>query len=72
MSRTSGLIQNANSTVLNGQPFASDIADALAREVRVENDANCFALSEATDGAGRGQRVVFGVILGTGVGGGIA
>jgi len=71
VSRTSGLIKNANSTVLNGQPFATDIADALAREVRVENDANCFALSEATDGAGRGQRVVFGVILGTGVGGGI-
>jgi fructokinase len=71
VSRASGLIKNANSTVLNGQPFGRDIAEALAREVRVENDANCFALSEAIDGAGRGHRVVFGVILGTGVGGGV-
>ncbi|MEO6746405.1 MAG: ROK family protein [Caldimonas sp.] len=69
VSRVDGLMKNANSTVLNGRPFARDIAAALAREVRVENDANCFALSEATDGAGRGHRVVFGVILGTGVGG---
>ena len=71
LSPTSGLMKNANSTVLNGRPFAADIAAALAREVRIENDANCFALSEATDGAGRGHRVVFGVILGTGVGGGL-
>ena len=56
---------------LNGRPFADDLARALGREVRIENDANCFALSEAIDGAGAGQRVVFGVILGTGVGGGI-
>ena len=71
VSPASGLMKNANSTVLNGRPFAADIAAALARAVRIENDANCFALSEATDGAGRGHRVVFGVILGTGVGGGI-
>ena len=71
VSRVDGRMKNANSTVLNGRPFARDIAAALARVVRVENDANCFALSEATDGAGRGHRVVFGVILGTGVGGGI-
>ena len=71
VSRVDGRMKNANSTVLNGRPFAHDIAAALAREVRVENDANCFVLSEATDGAGRGHRVVFGVILGTGVGGGI-
>ena len=67
----SGLMQNANSTQLNGRPFVFDVARALGREVRVENDANCFALSEATDGAGAGQRLVFGVILGTGVGGGL-
>jgi len=71
VSRVDGRMKNANSTVLNGRPFARDIAAALAREVRVENDANCFALSEATDGAGSGHRVVFGVILGTGVGGGV-
>jgi len=71
MSPATGLIKNANSTVLNGRPFAADMAAALGREVRVENDANCFALSEASDGAGAGQRLVFGVILGTGVGGGI-
>jgi len=71
ISPATGLIKNANSTVLNGRPFAADIAAALGREVRVENDANCFALSEASDGAGAGHRLVFGVILGTGVGGGI-
>ena len=70
-SRATGLIKNANSTVLNGRPFPRDLAAALGREVRVENDANCFALSEATDGAGAGHGLVFGVILGTGVGGGI-
>jgi fructokinase len=70
-SPSTGLIRNANSTVLNGRPFARDLGAALDREVRVENDANCFALSEATDGAAAGQRMVFGVILGTGVGGGI-
>ena len=71
VSRATGLIKNANSTRLNGRPFVADLAEALCREVRVENDANCFALSEATDGAGAGHRMVFGVILGTGVGGGI-
>jgi fructokinase len=71
ISAATGLIKNANSTVLNGQPFARDLAEALGREVRLENDANCFALSEALDGAGAGHAMVFGVILGTGVGGGI-
>jgi fructokinase len=64
-------VKNANSTWLNGRPLDRDLATALARDVRIANDANCFALSEATDGAGKGHRVVFGVILGTGVGGGI-
>jgi predicted NBD/HSP70 family sugar kinase len=71
VSLATGLIKNANSTVLNGQPFARDLAAALGRELRIENDANCFALSEATDGAGAGAELVFGAILGTGVGGGI-
>jgi len=66
-----GLVKNANSTWLNGQPLEHDLAGRLARPVRVMNDANCFALSEATDGAAAGAPVVFGVILGTGVGGGI-
>ena len=66
-----GLVKNANSTWLNGQPLERDLAGRLARPVRVMNDANCFALSEATDGAAAGAPVVFGVILGTGVGGGI-
>jgi fructokinase len=67
----SGLIKNANSTCLNGRPLKEDLERRLAREVRLANDANCFALSEAIDGAARGAEVVFGVILGTGVGGGI-
>jgi fructokinase len=70
-SRVTGLIKNANSTCLIGHDLKGDLEMALAREVRLENDANCFALSEAVDGAGRDARVVFGVILGTGVGGGI-
>jgi fructokinase len=70
-SRTSGLIKNANSTCLIGQPLMSDLQSLLRRQVRIVNDANCFALSEAVDGAGAGAHVVFGVILGTGVGGGI-
>jgi fructokinase len=69
---TTGLVKNANSTWLNGRPLLTDLEAALARPVRVANDANCFALSEAIDGAGRGAETVFGVILGTGVGGGIA
>ena len=65
------LIKNANSTCLIGQPLRRDLQTLLQREIRIENDANCFALSEAIDGAGRGVPVVFGIILGTGVGGGI-
>jgi fructokinase len=64
-------VKNANSTWLIGKPLKQDLESAIGREVRLENDANCFALSEATDGAGKGAPVVFGVILGTGVGGGI-
>jgi fructokinase len=70
-SRTSGLIKNANSTCLIGMPLRRDLQALLQREVRLANDANCFALSEAADGAGAGLQTVFGVILGTGVGGGI-
>lgn len=71
LSRVTGLVKNANSTWLIGKPLKADLENALQREVRLENDANCFALSEALDGAGKGAEVVFGVILGTGVGGGI-
>lgn len=71
ISPETGFVKNANATWLNHQPFGRDLDAALKRPVRVENDANCFALSEASDGAGAGQRVVFGVILGTGMGGGI-
>jgi fructokinase len=71
ISPATGLVKGANSIALNGHRFEYDISQALAREVRVENDANCFALSEASDGAGAGFGVVFGVILGTGCGGGI-
>ena len=70
-SPVTGLLRNANSVCLNGRPFRQDLEALLARPVRIENDANCFALSEAVDGAGRGAEVVFGVILGTGVGGGL-
>ena len=72
VSRATGLIKNANSTWLNGKPLAADLAAATGRKVALINDANCFVLSEATDGAGAGADVVFGVIAGTGVGGGIA
>jgi fructokinase len=71
-SAATGLIKNANSTCLIGQPLRRDLEAAIGRPVRLANDANCFALSEARDGAGAGAQVVFGVILGTGVGGGIA
>jgi len=71
ISPETGLVKNANSIALNGHTFDRDISQALDREVRVENDANCFALSEAADGAGANHPVVFGVILGTGCGGGI-
>ncbi len=67
----SGLMKNANSTCLNGMPLEADLADVLGRPVRLANDANCLALSEAADGAGAGASVVFAVILGTGVGAGI-
>jgi fructokinase len=72
VSRRTGLVMNANSTWLNGKPLAEDLSAELAREVRVANDANCLAVSEATDGAAAGHHVVFGVILGTGCGGGVA
>jgi len=70
-SPSSGLIKNANSTCLIGQPLRRDLQALLQRQVRLANDANCFALSEAIDGSGRDAEIVFGVILGTGVGGGI-
>jgi len=72
ISRITGLVKNSNSTWLNGRPLDRDLAAALGREVRLANDANCFAVSEATDGAAAGEHVVFGVILGTGCGGGVA
>ena len=71
LSLATGLVKNANSTCLIGRALKADLEARLAREVRLANDANCFALSETVDGAGRGEAVVFGVILGTGVGGGI-
>jgi fructokinase len=71
VSPATGRIKNANSVWLNGRPLSRDLEHALGRRVRLANDADCFALSEASDGAGAGARVVFGVILGTGVGGGI-
>jgi len=71
ISPATGLVKNANSTWLNGQPLADDLPRLLERPVRFANDANCFALSEATDGAAAHAQVVFGVIVGTGTGGGI-
>ncbi len=71
ISPASGVVKNSNTLALNGRPFNRDLAAALGRPVRVANDANCFAMSEATDGAAAGAHVAFGVILGTGVGGGI-
>ena len=71
LSPQTGLLRNSNSVVLNGRPLDRDIANALGQAIRLENDANCLAISEAVDGAGAGCRVVFGAILGTGVGGGI-
>lgn len=71
LSPVTGLVRNANSVWLNGKPFLQDLTAALGRPVRVENDANCFALSEAVDGAAADGAVVFGVILGTGCGGGV-
>src|SRR6266536_5736728 len=71
ISRATGLLRGSNSVCLNGKPIKADLESLLGREVPITNDANCFALSEATDGAGADAEVVFGVILGTGVGGGI-
>lgn len=71
LSAASGLLRNSNSTCLNGRPFKQDLERALGRPVRIANDANCFALSEAVDGAAAGAGTAFGVILGTGVGGGV-
>lgn len=70
LSRATGRLRNSNSVCLNGQSIVDDLRLVLGRDVAIANDANCFALSEASDGAGRGAGVVFGVILGTGVGGG--
>lgn len=72
LSPATGLVRNANSHWLNGHPFAADLEQRLERPLRIENDANCLAVSEAIDGAGAGARVVWAVILGTGVGSGIA
>ena len=71
ISPATGLVKNANSNALNGHPFRDDLAAALGREVRVANDANCFALSEASDGAAAGAAIAVGIILGTGCGAGI-
>jgi fructokinase len=71
ISPATGLVKNANATRLIGHPLDKDLSVALEREVRVANDANCFALSEATDGAAAGREIVFGIIAGTGIGGGI-
>ena len=71
LSRATGRLKNSNSVALNGQPLLQDLESLLQRKVQISNDANCFALSEATDGAAAGATVVFGVILGTGVGAGI-
>lgn len=71
LSPATGLVKNANSTWLNGQPLDRDLQDLLKRPLRFANDADCFALSEATDGAAAGAAVIFGVIVGTGVGSGI-
>ncbi|MDE2355484.1 MAG: ROK family protein [Alphaproteobacteria bacterium] len=71
LSARTGLVRNANSVWLNGAPFDRDLEQTLGRRVRLHNDANCFALSEAVDGAGAGAEVVFGAILGTGCGGGV-
>lgn len=71
VSRATGLLRNSNTACLNGKPLKADLEARLGREIRLANDADCFALSEARDGAAAGARVVFGVILGTGVGGGV-
>ena len=72
ISQITKVVKNANSTWMNGRPFDRDLSEALHREVRCANDANCLAVSEATDGSGAGKRLVFAVVIGTGCGGGIA
>lgn len=72
VSRKTGFVKNANSTWLNGKPFQKDLSDYLSRDVKVTNDANCLAVSEATDGAGRNYDLVFAGIIGTGCGAGVA
>ena len=72
VSRKTGFVKNANSTWLNGKPFQKDISNHLKRQVQVTNDANCLAVSEATDGAGKGYELVFAGIIGTGCGAGLA
>lgn len=71
VSNDTGFVKNANSVWVNGKPLKKDLEELLRREVRIQNDANCFAVSEAVDGAGQGASVVFGVIIGTGCGGGV-
>lgn len=71
INQQTGLVQNANTTCLIGKPFEADLAGALGRPVRMENDANCFTLAEATAGAAKGCQFVFGIIMGTGCGGGM-
>jgi len=67
ISQSTGVMQNANSTWLNDRPLALDLASAVGKPVQIANDANCFALSKAIDGSAKDARIVFGVILGTGV-----
>jgi fructokinase len=71
ISARTGALKNSNTLSLNGKPIRQDLEDLLQREIRIENDANCFTLSEAVDGAAAGHNVVFGIIMGTGVGGGV-
>lgn len=71
ISPATGLLKNSNSVCMNGKPVYQDLSSLLDRDIRIANDANCFALSEATDGAGAGEEVVFGVIVGTGTGAGV-
>ena len=71
ISPATGLLRNSNTVCMNGRPFLSDVENLLQRRIRIDNDANCFALSEALGGAGRDYGIVFGVIIGTGTGGGL-
>ncbi len=71
LSPETGLLRNSNTVCMNGKPVQSDLEQRLDREIRIANDANCFTLSEAIDGAGKGAEIVFGIIIGTGTGGGI-